>query len=156
MIQCKPKGMFSWNFFLEGEGHQAILDFNWVGEQGHINIDGTVYDISKHGMFSGEWSLNLDGVRVATAQKSNAFTRTFEMISRDEAFLIRAKSAFGRSFVLEYSDAVVAAITPNHPFGRSATINTRDSRMDFPTIAFAFWIVVLNWRRQAGAASGAA
>jgi len=151
MIRCKPKGMFSWDFFLEGEGHQGVLDFNWMSEQGHITADGIVYDIDKHGVLSRKWSLIRDGRTVAAIQKSNSFTRSFELTIEDKSFLIRAKSPFGRSFVFEEGDRTIGSMTPNYPFFRSATIKTIVPEMDFRTLAFAAWAVILNWRRSASA-----
>jgi hypothetical protein len=153
MIRCKPKGMFSWDFSLEGEGHHASLEFNWFGEQGTIAADGEWFEVRKHGMFSGHWTLNHDRRSVASARKTSAFTRTLEIQDAEGTLLLRAESAFGRSFHVERRGEVIAAIRPDHAFTRRATIVTRRWEWDFPTACFAFWLVVLTWRRAAASNS---
>lgn len=153
MIHCQPKGICSWNFFLEGDGHRASLAFNWLSEQGTITADRTTYEVHKHGAFSGQWTLDQAGKQVVTAQKSNAFARTFEIQALDESLVLRAESPFGRSFRIERLDEVIARIAPVHPFTRRATIEKRGPDDDFTTIAFSFWLVVITWRRAANNSS---
>ena len=74
MIRCIPKGICSWDFVLDGEGHRSTLEFNWLIEQGAINADGKKFDVRKHGMFGGHWTLDHAGIALASAQKSNLFT----------------------------------------------------------------------------------
>jgi hypothetical protein len=154
MIHCKPKGLCSWDFFLDGEAHHASLEFNWLGEQGTITADEEPFEVRKHGMLSGYWTLNHGGGTVASAQKSSPFTRTFEVQTADASLLLRAESAFGRSFCVEHSEEVIATIRPDHAFTRRATIETLAQKWDFPTLCFAFWLVVLTWRRAASSSSG--
>lgn len=153
MIQCKPKGLFSWDFVLDGDGHNASLDFNWVGEQGSMAVDGVSYEIRKHGMMSGHWTLDQDNTSVVSAKKS--ITRTFEIQNAQKTLLLEAESAFGRSFRLESSNEMIAQIVPAHLFTRRATIETFVENIDFPTISFAFWLTALTWRRSASSAGGA-
>lgn len=152
-----PRGICSWDFRLDGDGHQATLEFNWVGEQGYITADGVSFEVCKHGMLSGHWTLDSAGVEIASGQKSTAFTRTFEIRDRKETLLLRAESPFGRSFRIERSGDVIATVFPDHLLTRRATIETLDCKVGFITICFSFWLVVLTWRRAAnsGAAAGA-
>src|SRR5262249_5602425 len=91
----------------------------------------------------------------ASAQKSSAFTRTFEIESAHEILVLRAESAFGRSFLVERSGDVIATIRPDHAFTRRATIDVLARKWHFSTICFAFWLVVITWRRAASSAAGA-
>jgi len=154
MIRCTPKGICSWNFSLQGEGHRASLEFNWTGEQGVITADGLRLEVCKHGVFSGHWTLDREGEAVASAQKSTPFTRTFEIESPIGSLVLRAESAFGRSFRVERSGDLLATISPAHLFTRRATIETRAEHVDFPTLAFSFWLAVLTWRRAASSGGG--
>jgi hypothetical protein len=149
MIRCKPKGICSWNFFLDGEGHQATLEFNWLGEQGNITADGIPLVVHKHGVFSGHWTLDREGKEIASGQKSSALTRTFEIQDQNDTLVLRAESAFGRSFRIERSGDLIATVTTDHAFTRRATIEILDQKWDFTTICFSFWLVVLIWRRAA-------
>jgi hypothetical protein len=156
MIRCKPKGICSWDFHLDGDGHLATLNFNWAGEQGEITEDGTRFEVRKQGVFSGHWTLDDDaGKQTASAQKSNAFTQTFEIQDHNDNHVLRAESAFGRSFRIERSGNVIATVCPVHAFTRRATIEVRDQKWDFPIICFAFWLVVLAWRRAASSRAAA-
>jgi hypothetical protein len=149
MIRCKPQGICSWNFFLDGDGHHASLVFHWAGEQGAITADGRPFEVRKHGVFSGHWTLDQGGASVASAQKSSAFTRTFEIHSAEDTLVLSAESALGRGFRVERSGETIATIRPDHAFTRRATIETLAQKWDFPTACFAFWLVVLIWRRAA-------
>ena len=105
MIRCRPKGICSWDFILDGEGHHSTLEFNWLSEQGAIYADGIRFEVRKHGMLSGQWTMEHAGKEFASAQKSTAFTRTFEIQKPRGVFVLRAESAFGRSFRIEHSGA---------------------------------------------------
>jgi hypothetical protein len=146
MIRCIPKGLCSWDFSLAGEGHHASLEFNWKGEQGVITADGIPFDVRKHGVFSGHWTLDHDGQSVASAEKSSAFTRSLEIRGAEDILLLRAESALGRSFRIERSAEVIVTIRPDHVFTRRATIETLGQKWDFRLVCFAFWLVVLMWR----------
>lgn len=154
MIRCIPRGICSWDFLLDGEGHQATLELNWLSEQGAVTVDGVSFDIQKHGVLSGHWTLRHDGMEVVSAQKSNAFTRTFCIQDPSDNLVLCAESALGRCFRLARSGEVIATIYPDHAFTRRATIKILTERWDFPTIAFAFWLVVLTWRRAASNSGG--
>lgn len=153
MIECRPRGLFSWNFDLTDPSHQASVEFNWVGEQGAIDIDGVRHEVAKHGVFSGQWELVCQGIRVFSARKSSPFTRTFEIRGAGTSASLRAESAMGRTMVLEGS-GLACRISPAHPFTRRAGISgTCD---DFRLACFAFWLTVLTWRRAASSGAGGA
>ncbi len=149
MICCIPNGICSWNFRVSGEGHAATLEFNWIGEQGSITADGVGFQVRKQGVFKGHWTLEHDGKEIVAGQKSTAFTRTFEIQDSSGGLVLRAVSAFGRSFLMERSDDVVGRITPDHAFTRRATMDSQNQKLDFRTLCFSFWLVVLTWRRAA-------
>lgn len=149
MIRCTPAGIFSWDFRVSGEGHVAALEFNWLGEQGRITADGVAFEVRKHGIFSGHWTLDHNGMQIVSGQKSNVFTRTFDMQTPTGGLVLRAVSPFGRTFQIERSNDVIATITPDHVFTRRATIDIWNLDWDFATICFSFWLVVLSWRRAA-------
>jgi len=150
-----PKGICSWGFFLDGDGHHAALEFDWLGEQGSIAADGTPLLVRKHGVLSGHWTLERAGREVvASGKKSTALTRTFDIQGREETLVLCAESPFGRSFRVERSGDVIATMCPDHAFTRRATIRTLAKELDFSTLCFSFWLVVLMWRRAAQSSSG--
>jgi hypothetical protein len=148
MIRCIPKGLCSRNFDIAGGGHSASAEFDWIGEQGSITVDGKYHDVRKHGVFSGHWTLDANSTPVTSAQKSSIFTRTFELQTSSGAVILRAQSALGRTMLLEGAgfDGVIA---PVHPLTRRASITGQIS--DFRAACFAFWLTVLLWRREAQA-----
>ncbi len=149
VIRCKPNGICSWDFLLDGEGHRSKLQFNCLSEQGAIVADRKRFDVQKHGVFSGHWTLDQAGTELASAQKSTAFTRTFDVQDSSGLLVLSAESAFGRSFRVERSGNVIATMFPDHPFTRRANIDILIDKWDFVTISFLFWLVVLTWRRAA-------
>ncbi len=146
MIQCTPCGVCSWNFQLDGSGDQAILDFDWLGEQGHIRINGVEHAVSKHGVLSGHWTLDSDRETICSARKSSAFTRRFEIAEASGSAVLSARSAFGRTMDLKGA-SVDCAIVPAHAFTRRAVIAGHFD--DFRMVSFAFWLTALVWRRAA-------
>jgi hypothetical protein len=147
MIRCRPKGLFSREFDLQGDGHQGSLEFNWMSEQGALVADGASFEIDKHGVFSGQWSLLDEGQVVATAKKVSVFRRTFEIESPMGLLELRAESIFTRSFQLKCAGELVARFKANHLFSRSSQIHTADSEVHFPTLAFSFWLILITRRR---------
>ena len=153
MIRCRPQGICSWSFYLEGEGNRASLEFSWMSEQGTIIADGAHFEVRKHGVLSGHWTLDHAGQEIASAQKSSAFTRTFEIESPMGSLVLRAESSFTRRFRVERSGDLVATISPDHAFTRRARIGILARDCDFPTICFLFWLTALTWRRAASKSS---
>ncbi|MEZ6115235.1 MAG: hypothetical protein R3C28_01480 [Pirellulaceae bacterium] len=147
MLRCTPMGICSWDFHVSGEQHQGSLEFNWLGEQGVLTVNGDRFDVHKHGLASGHWTLDQSELQVASAQKSSALARTFELDNGDTDLVLQAVSPFGRAFELKSNNQVVAAINPVHAFTRRATIEQIDPNTDIRITCFAFWLVVLMWRR---------
>ncbi|MCA9138698.1 MAG: hypothetical protein KDB00_18130 [Planctomycetales bacterium] len=148
-IRCLPRSICSWSYELSWGEHRGLLELNVMGEQGSINIDGTDFQVCKHGMLSGNWTLRHNGEEVAEAQKSSAFTRTFEIDSPGGPLRLEAESVFNRSFFLRSGDQIIATMRPDHPFTRRARIEIVAQDWDFPTICFSFWLVAQMWRRAA-------
>ena len=130
-----------------------MLATGWQGYQAHgpgaILIDGTRFEVRKHGFLSGQWTLEHEGIAAASAQKSNPFTRTFEVRAAGDDFVLRAQSAMGRTFLVERGERTVATIAPEHPFTRRARIECQSDECDFVTLCFLFWLAAITWRRAA-------
>lgn len=153
-IQCLPRGFCSWNFELSWAEHRGSLDLNVMGEQGSITVDGTQFEVCKHGVLSGHWTLRHGGEEVAEAQKSSAFTRTFQIDSPEGSLILQAESPLTRCFILRRSEETIATMRPDHPFTRRAKITISAQDWEFPTICFSFWLVVQMWRRAANSNAG--
>jgi hypothetical protein len=151
MIECLPAGVCSWNYFLRGDGHDANVEFNWVGEQGRLRIDDQEFRIEKDGLFSGSWRMLSDHGTLFTARKTSPFTRTFEIAGDGIQATLHAASAFGRTMILD-SAGQQSVIAPAHPFTRRASMSGTCG--DFRLAAFAFWLTGLIWRRAASNSGG--
>ena len=150
MIECLPAGIFSWDYVLRGDGHEARISFNWMSEQGRLWIDHEEYRIEKDGPFSGSWRMESAVGTLFQARKTSAFTRTFEIHGGGVQASLHAASAFGRTMILE-TGGRQCKIAPAHPFTRRASMS--DHCGDFRLAAFAFWLTGLVWRRAANSSS---
>jgi hypothetical protein len=151
MIECLPASVCSWNYLLRGNGHEARVDFNWMGEQGRLWIDSQEYRIEKDGLFSGSWRMLSDQGTLFTARKTSPFTRTFEIAGNSIQANLHAASAFGRTMILD-SGGEQSVIAPAHPFTRRASMSGICG--DFRLAAFGFWLTGLAWRRAAHSSGG--
>lgn len=150
MIDCRPLGLFSWDFELISGTERSRLGFTWPTEGGWISVDSGRLSVVKSGFFSGTWELS-DKVEVlATGRKPSAFTRTFEIRTASGDFSLDADSPFSRIMLLR-GPGTDAVIRPDHPFTRRASI--RGPVPDLITTSFAFWLAALTWRRAANSAA---
>ncbi len=144
MVICKPKSLFSNSYLLSGSIPETTLDFAWFSESGIIRMGSQTLEISKDGLFSGRWHLLRNGTPIIKAQKASAFRRSIEIFHENQTFLLKARSAFGRSMTLTGPN-VNATIVPAHPFTRRATIS---GNLPTPELtAFTFWLTALLWKR---------
>jgi hypothetical protein len=149
MIRCLPQGLCSWNYTLEGDGRRAETSLQMFTEQGALAVEGVAFEIRKHGLASGHWTLEREGAVIISAQKSSVFTRTVELSNAEGGWTLRAESSFSRSFRIEREGATIAVIRPDHLFTRRATIELTGDQGDFTAVCFAFWLAVIAWRRAA-------
>ncbi len=146
MLHYRPRSAFSRTFILEGDGEEATLHTKLLTKQGSITIGRDVYEIQKHGITSGFWTMDLDGVVVCSAQKKNHLTRTLEFRCPMGFLLLRAKMPIARTFRLKKESAIFAKIKPYGPLGRRANIDELIPEYHFPSIAFALWLCSLSWK----------
>ena len=149
MLTCLPLSICSWNFRVLGlAGGTANLTFNWFTEQGTMEYEGTEYAVVKHGWLSGHWTLEGRDEVVYNGQKTSALTRTFEIQGDDLLLTLQAQSVFTRCFELLDEGEPVGTIYPKHPFTRRSFVNCEDSIPELAQL-FAFWLVVITWKRSA-------
>lgn len=153
MIDCRPQGICSWNYFLTGEGWQASLRIGAFGEQGSMQIGYRNFEIRKHGLASGLWTAETGGQPVLTARKSNPFSRSIEIAGAHTKATLQSASVFSRTMMLIGPDTH-CEIAGRHPFTRRAVIT--GSCDDVPLTCFAFWLTALLWRRASRSNSGPA
>jgi hypothetical protein len=155
MIHLVPRSLCSWDFSATGlSSGTASVEYNWASEQGRILAAPASYEIRKHGVFSGHWTLEHAGSVVAEAHKPSAMFRSFEVTDGGTRLTIRAESALSRVFEIEAAQRVIGRVRPDHAFTRRSTLDCPDSVPEHIQL-FAFWLAALTWRRAANNNSGA-
>lgn len=155
MIECLPRSLCSWDFTARGlTTGNAVIEYDWMTEQGRILIGSVNYEVRKHGFFSGHWTLEHSGSVIAHAQKPSALTRTYEVSSEGLQFTLRSQSPFHRAFLIVRENQLLGKIVPAHVFTRRAVIECSPTIPE-PLQLFSFWLVGLAWKRAARNNSGA-
>jgi hypothetical protein len=154
MLEAVPRGWFSNDYKVVQNGIQ-LVDFHrrWFRERGNITVEGTTYTIRREGGI-GAFVLESNGEVLVRARKPHAFTRTFEIDYNGTRYILRAQSAWRRTFVLQRGSEVIGSMRPKGTWSRNAVI-------DFPTLPlhvamFLAWLVIILWQREEGAASAGA
>jgi hypothetical protein len=153
VIECNPQGICSRDYYLSGDGHNGSVEFDWIGEQGSMNLDGKFYQVSKDGFFESVWTLTAGSQVVATARKLSIFSRSIEIQSASGTLLLEKATLFSRAMTLQ-GPRCNCLIAPAHPFTRRATIEGQWH--DFAEVAFGFWLTAILWKRQRNSSSAAA
>jgi hypothetical protein len=148
MILGSPYNLFSWNYLLKGEGHLAYWEKRWTSEQCSILIDDVLFEVEKHGVTSGYWTLQLGEMVYASAQKQSVWRRSFEIESPMGHLQLVSNGILRHSFTLGRDGEAIATIYPRNIFTRKAEVDILVDEYDFPTMTLVFWLVILTWRRQ--------
>lgn len=155
VIECLPTSLCSWDFSVRSPSlGPTTVAFDWLTEQGRISADKADYDIRKHGLLSGRWTLNQKSNVVAEAHKPSALHRSFEITGSSTPVTLQAESPMTRTFAFIVDGQVIGSIRPTHAFTRRATIECEDVVPETIQL-FAFWLAVITWRRSANGSSGA-
>ncbi len=149
-LECESKSWFSWEFDVRGaaSGDGEVRVSRWT-ETGSLVLGGKEYEVVKHGMFSGTWTLEHDGEVVATAIKPNPMTRRFAVeMERGGGFVVCARSVFTRGFDVIKDDEVVGSILPAGIFSLRATIECESKAIPEIGLLFSFWLYLLMQKRN--------
>ncbi len=147
MIHCEPKSVLSWNFELSGNDFKASVKLNRLKEEGTILLNNTTFTVQKNGLFKGQWSLLKEGQEIASAIKTAALFRAFEVKTSTGDYEVIAESSMKRSFLIKNKNKVIGSITPNSAFTRKARIEMEVNDSDAQLVVFAFWLTIMMWRR---------
>jgi hypothetical protein len=149
ILNAIPKRWFSWDFnLMDGTGQVAEIDVAWWREQGLLTVRGVPYKVYREGLASGAFILETGGSVVARAEKPSAFHRCFVIEYGGRLFTLRAKSAFGREFIL-FDDGPneIGFIAPEGIFTRRAIAGFPEE-LPLPVKAFIMWLVIIIWKRD--------
>jgi hypothetical protein len=149
MLKARPSEFFTWDYELFDDDRRVTQMYvSWVREDGDFVWEGGEYQLSREGLWSGNFFLRLGDQTLAKATKVSLFQRCFEVRIGEQALTLKALSVFGREFYLIENDAVVGSVSPDGLFSRRCTISFPDG-LSVPVQVFLFWLVVLMWRRAA-------
>ena len=149
MLTCLPRFLCSWDFRVEGASVEpATVEFDFLLEKGTIRLGSNVMRVTKHGIFSGRWTLDLGAETVATAEKPNSFFRSFEVLVDGKSLTVEAQNPFGRAFDIRVRGETIGTIYPAHGFTRRAFVECRPEVSEAAQL-FCFWLAALTWRRAA-------
>jgi hypothetical protein len=152
--RLEPRSVFSSEFTAapaEGDAPAFSPSIDAFAEEGTMVDDaGRSLSIAKHGLGSGHWSLQIDGMTLAQAHKLDAFSRSFSLdpAGGGGSFALRAEHPLARSFLMLRGDTQIGSIAPDGPFTRRATLEFADD-VDPRIALFCFWLAALMWRRTA-------
>jgi len=153
-IRARPKHLFSWGFDLDLDGTSlASLDMAWLREGGRFLWSGTEYQLSREGLWTGDFLLTADDRVLARATKDSAFVRSFTIQLDGRELLFRAAAWLSRRFELLDGDSVIGEIVPDHFLTRACTVTFPDD-LSVPVQVFLFWLAALMWRRQSNSGAG--
>jgi hypothetical protein len=148
VLTCLPQSICSWDFNVLGaNAGPGALTFNFFTEQGGIQLGLIHHEVRKQGPFSGHWTLERHGERIAEARK-DSFLRRFEMSTDHGSFVVQAESVFSRDFEILLGEKVAGTIRPAHLFTRRSSIECSDAVPELCQL-FAFWLAALTWKRTA-------
>lgn len=152
VIQCNPQGICSSDYYLDGDGHSASIEFQWASDAGRITVDGRHFEIRKEGFFNPVWTLYLGAQAIYGARRISMFSRAMVIEGADSLCELQPHSLFGRSMQLA-GGSCNCLIRPMHAFTRRATIEGQ--WREFTTVAFGFWLTAMIWRRRQRSSSSA-
>ena len=113
MLHFEPKGIFASSFRVtRGARENTTLSIGWLRESGAFSHRGRRYTLDRTGWISGDFTLRLDGRRLAGAVKTSVLRRRFEISCPEGSYVLRARSILRRSYELIEGGRVVGSVEP--------------------------------------------
>lgn len=154
VLNAKPKGIFSSTYILSEENREAArLTMKAMREAGTLTIGERTYTMTREKLFSGDFTLKDDlETVIVRASKPSAMKALFNLTYGDLRFELSRVSVWKSGFALWWNGEKVGSIERRRWFARDAELTLPES-MPLEVRAFIFWLVVIQWNRDA-AASG--
>ena len=156
MLSARPKKWYSWDYALrDADGqHLADLDLSSWRERGKLVLDGTEYRVRPEGL-CGPFVLE-DGVSVlARARRTSLLRCEFEIEFEGDHYTLKKRSLWSRTIVLRQGAEELGTIRHAAWYKRDARVELAD-RLSPVLMAFALWLALLVWKRDARAAAAGA
>jgi hypothetical protein len=152
-ITIVPKGWFSWDFSVASGGRTlAALELSTWRERAEIRIGDVTHHVFRERAMGGDFVIEAGGRQLARAAKPSAFRNTFVVSYGGRDYTLRKTSAWRREFELMDGERRIGTLAPESRWTRRATANL-PSDWPAPITAFVIWLVIILWKREAGAAA---
>lgn len=148
-MTCQPESLFSWNFDVRAEGLSGVVKLNWLNSGGAISVNGSEFEVHCTSFLAGTWELRHGSHQVwATATRRGFLRPTFEIHDPSGELTFRNKSVLRRECILERGTHPVAVMMQEKMLSRLVRIEVDDQRLTTPTVLFAFWLLLRQWRQD--------
>jgi hypothetical protein len=155
MLKAVPKGWFSTKYELvSADGPVGVIELAFASESAELEVEGKPYKAYREGFMHGLFVLEaVTGDILASADKTSAFERSFELTFDGRTYTLEAEAALFRKFILIENGETIGSIYPDGILTTESTIELPDT---FPVHiqAFMFWLVALLWKRAADSTAG--
>ena len=147
MLHFEPTGILASSFRVtRGVRERTTLSLGWMRESGAFRHDGKRYTLDRTGWISGDFTLRLDGRRLAGAVKTSVLRRSFEIRCSEGSYLLRAPSILRRSYELIEGGRVIGSVDAAGTFTRKGRARL-PKELSFEASVFILWLVLLMWKR---------
>jgi len=155
MLTAHPKKWYSWDFTLQdAEGRRvADGDLSSWRERGNLVVGQSEYRVRPEGLFR-QFVLEDDVSVRARARKTRLFGCEFEIEFEGDHFTLKKQSMWSHTVVLHQGGEELGVIRHAAWYKRDAHIEMAE-RLSPVLQAFALWLALLLWKREAAAAEGA-
>ena len=147
MLHFEPTGILASSFRVtRGAREKTTLSLGWLRETGAFRHKGKRYTLDRTGWISGDFTLRLDGRRLAGAVKTSVLRRGFEISCPEGSYVLRAPSILRRSYELVEEGRAIGSFEPAGAFTRKGRARL-PRELPFETSVFILWLVLLMWQR---------
>jgi len=154
LLEAIPTGLFASNILVQQQNEVVgEVDVSHWREKARLELPDGGYTLRREGFCSGDFLLERDdGNVIARATKPSIFQCTFDVELPNRVVTLRKPSIWNRRFALFDGEKQIGSVYPTGLFTHRSNI---DLPADLPlaTRIFVFWLALLSWKRQSGAAS---
>ena len=156
MLIAQPKKWYSWDYSLrDAEGrHLADLGLSSWRDRGTFVLGGAEYHVRREGL-GGPFVLEHDGSARARARKTRFFGCEFEIEFEGDHYTLTKRSMWSDVIVLRQGGEELGTIRHTAWYKRDAHVELAE-RLSPVLQAFAVWLALLLWKREAAAAEAGA
>jgi hypothetical protein len=153
MLSARPKNWYSWDYSLQdADGrHLADLGLSSWRDRGTFVLGGAGYRVRRDGL-RGPFLLEQDGaVRARAASRGSWLGYEFEIEFEGDHYTLKKRSMWSDVIVLHQGGEELGTIRHTAWYKRDARLEMAE-RLPLVLQAFAAWLSLLLWKREADAA----